>query len=162
MADNSNKKKEYNFTYDEIIINLKLIGEIRIDDKLRIYGNNLDIDNRYMKSIMRTLYNDGRLNTIELINNLIDDGITYSNNLIDKIVGADSSNIENINYKHQLNMLTVTLNTSINGLDKLKITYKSDNIFIANIDLILDKIRKIVSNNMNNMKTIIKELSKTI
>ena len=84
------------------------------------------------------------------------------NNLIDKIVAVDSGNVENIHYKHQLNILTVNLNTSLNGLDKLKVTYKEDNIFIANIELIMDKIRIIVSNNMNNIKTIIRELSKTI
>jgi hypothetical protein len=157
-----NKIKKYNFSYEEILINLKLIGEIKIDDKLRICNNNLDIDNRYMKSVVRKFYSDSRINTIELINDLIEDSIIFSNNLIDKIVAVDSGNVENIHYKHQLNILTVNLNTSLNGLDKLKVTYKEDNIFIANIELIMDKIRIIVSNNMNNIKTIIRELSKTI
>lgn len=157
-----NKIKKYNFSYEEILINLKLIGEIKIDDKLRICNNNLDIDNRYMKSVIRKFYSDSRLNTIELINDLVEDSIIFSNNLIDKIVAVDSGNVENIHYKHQLNILTVNLNTSLNGLDKLKVTYREDNIFIANIELIMDKIRIIVSNNMNNIKTIIRELSKTI
>jgi hypothetical protein len=157
-----NKIKKYNFSYEEILINLKLIGEIKIDDKLRICNNNLDIDNRYMKSVVRKFYSDSRINTVELINDLIEDSIIFSNNLIDKIVAIDSGNVENIHYKHQLNILTVNLNTSLNGLDKLKVTYKEDNIFIANIELIMDKIRIIVSNNMNNIKTIIRELSKTI
>ena len=148
----------FEFTYEEVIINLKLISEIQINDKLRIYGNNIDIDSRYIKSIMRIFYGDGRANTVKFINMLINYAIKYSNNLIQIINSENNENPELKHNKHQLNVLTTSLNTSLNGLNKIKITYQNDNVFIANIELISDKIRVIVDNNMNNTLTIINKI----
>ncbi len=144
--------EELVFTYEEVFINLKLLSEIKLDDKLRVYGNNIDIDKRYVKSIARIIWGDSRNNTIRFINILINYATTFSNDLINTIKKMENDK----HYKHQLNILTANLSGSINGLEKLKITYKDDNVFTANIDLILDKIRILIDNNMNNNNTIIK------
>lgn len=148
-------KEDYTFTFEDILINLKLIGDINVNDKLKISENSLDIDNRYMQSVIRTLYGDGRNKTIKFINSLIIHASYNSNSLISIL--NDKENIfenDNKHFKHQLNTLICCLNSSLNGLDKLKITYKDDNIFVANINLAQDKIRVLLTNNMNNVITV--------
>lgn len=141
-----------NFTYDEVLVNLKLIGQLKEDEKLRVYNNAIDIDNRYAQSVMRLLYGDSRDVTIDFISGLVSSAKSHSHKLIDQIIPSDNSN-DGKDIKHKLNNLTSDLTSCLNGLDKLKITYRNDHVFRSKIEVIADRIRVIIENNMNRKVT---------
>ena len=146
--DEDKKLEPKDFTYDDILINLKLIGQLKEDEKLRIYNNSIDIDNRYAQSIMRLLYGDSRDATVEFISGLVMASKMQSHKLLDQIDPSDSTT-DNKDLKHKLNNLTSDLTSCLNGLDKLKITYRNDHVFRSKIEVIADRIRVIIENNMN-------------
>lgn len=148
IIEGEKKIEPKDFTYDDILINLKLIGQLKEDEKLRIYNNSIDIDNRYAQSIMRLLYGDSRDATVEFISGLVMASKMQSHKLLDQIDPSDSA-ADNKDLKHKLNNLTSDLTSCLNGLDKLKITYRNDHVFRSKIEVIADRIRVIIENNMN-------------
>lgn len=131
--------------YDEVLVNLKLIGQIKEDEKLRIHNNTLDIDTRYGQSFMRWCSSDGRYVTVEFISSLIQSAYRYSSKLLDEIL----TETDNRDFNHKLNNLTADLNSCLNGLEKLKITYRNDHVFRSKLEVIIDRIRVTVEKNMN-------------
>jgi hypothetical protein len=151
--------KKIFFSFENIIGNLNNITNIKEYDKLIIYEKNFEIDNRYMQSILRMINNDNRIDTINFFKNLINECILLSNNLINNIL--ITSSLEDIKYhKLRLKNLSDSLLYSINGFDKLKITYDSDIIICSDIDNIIKNIRTIYTNNHNLDKTNIKYILK--
>lgn len=138
------------FDYDDVIVNLKLIGQLREDDRLRIHDNILDIENRFGQSLFRMVSGDSRTSTLIYIINLINSAQFHSSQLVNEIEHiVDKNDKYQKNLRHKLYNLTVDLNSCLNGLDKLKITYKNDHVFRSKIEIICDQIRTTTENNMD-------------
>ena len=133
------------FTYEEVSINLKVIGQVKEDEKLYIYNDTLHIDNRYFQTIRRLISGDGRDSTIDFICELLKSANLYFLTLLDSL----RMNLDPKPINHDLNNLKTDLNFCLYGLEKLKITYRDDHVFRSTIDGMIDKIRVITENNMN-------------
>merc|ERR1712070_1042919 len=57
---------------DTILLNLKIISQIKENDKLITSNSMLEIDNNYFQFAKRWFNNDSRLTTIEYIKSIVD------------------------------------------------------------------------------------------
>jgi len=133
-----NKEKEMDI--ETIILNMRIISEIKENDKLVANSNCLEIDTRYIQSIQRWWYEDGRQTALIKITNIVQDLF----NFIDKTYGKNEKmkNCEKFeeDKTHLFQRIHRILSNSIKGLENLKITYRNDIKTITKIDLIMEKI----------------------
>ncbi len=142
--DSVDKKKENNekkqMDIETIILNMRIISEIKENEKLVSNSECLEIDTRYIQSIQRWWYSDGRQNALIKISNIVNKLFEF----IDKTYGKNNE-INNDNKfqedkTHLFQRIHIILLNSIKGLENLKITYKNDIKTITKIDLIIEKI----------------------
>jgi prophage DNA circulation protein len=113
---------------EETILNLKMISKIKQNDKLIIVNKILHVDNRILQPVFRWYSADNRYDTINFITDVINEGIEFSRTLEHPIFNVDTIKEELLN--------------ATNGLDNLSATYKLDNLVIAKIDILKEKINK--------------------
>ena len=125
---------------ETLMLNMRIISEIKENDKLVSNSECLEIDTRYIQSIQRWWYEDGRQNALIKISKIVDDLF----NFIDKTYGKNNeikyNNAFAENKTHLFQRIHRILLNSIKGLINLKITYKNDIKTITKIDLIIEKI----------------------
>jgi hypothetical protein len=129
-------------SFTDVISNLKKISEINVNEKLIIYGNKLEIDNRYLQFITRWYCANNRLQTLEFIKKLCQKSFYYSNNLI-KFNSYKKDN-DSLILSDKLKLLTDLLDNSINGLNNLKNTYINDIMFVKETEELILNINKTV------------------
>jgi hypothetical protein len=138
-SDNNNQDK---LLYN-ILLNLKVLGKIKMGNKLSINNDNICIDNTYIQSINRWYNNNSRDETIKFLEKL-DEDITKK---IEELLKIDNSSLFLDTKETLLLDLNHNLKTSIEGLRNLISTYQSDELIISNLELILNnfnlKIKKI-------------------
>ena len=134
---NSNENKD---SINNILLNMKIISEIKENDKLLTNNNCLEIDTRYVQFIQRWLYEDGREVTLIKISEIIDNLF----NFIDNNYSTKRNIVNNGNFDedktHLFQRIHLNLQNSIKGLENLKTTYKHDIKTISQIDLIIEKV----------------------
>ena len=113
---------------EETILNLKMISKIKQNDKLIIVNKILHVDNRILQPVFRWYSADNRYDTINFITDIINEGIEFSRTLEHPIFNVNTIKEELMN--------------ATNGLDNLSATYKLDNLVIAKIDILKEKINK--------------------
>ena len=113
---------------EETILNLKMISKIKQNDKLIIVNKILHVDNRILQPVFRWYSADNRYDTINFITYVINEVIEFSRTLEHPIFNVDTIKEELLN--------------ATNGLDNLSATYKLDNLVIAKIDILKEKINK--------------------
>ena len=141
MNEEKNTNNEFSKEkLENTILNLKMLSEIKENDKLYLDDSLLKLDHPYLLQGLTRWYNNySRTGTIEyldiLVNNinLIYDHITNSNN---------DSNCNN-EYDDILQKLLIEINGSCKGLTNLKLTYRTDIYIKSKIDIILDKLKTI-------------------
>ena len=111
---------------DKIIINLKIIGILKVNEKLCIRKGNLQIDQESnLRSIKRWFYRDTR-----------DDFLIFIRDIIRKIsLVTDKKDLERIVSEFEKVQL---------GLDNLKTTYSFDPVTIATIDNLTIKMKNVI------------------
>ncbi len=144
---------------DNILLDLKIISQLKVGNKLyRNYNNLLGIQEyeRFI-SIKRYLFGDSRYRAIEDIQRVIEFAIEKCQSILDSIYYNKSckSVIDNpfikqkydTEYnirKNYLISLHTELKNSIIGINNLKETYKTDINIVSKIDLILADIENFV------------------
>jgi hypothetical protein len=110
---------------DKIIINLKIIGIIKVNEKLCIRKGNLQIDQESnLRSLKRWFFRDTR-----------DDFLIFIRDIIRKInLITDSRDLERIYSEFEKAQL---------GMDNLKATYSMDPVTIATIDNLVIKLNQL-------------------
>ncbi len=125
------------FTLDDLHTNLVLISKIMPYDKLFINKNLLNIDNRYLQSIIRWYFVESRVRTINFIKSIVDETFnTIDEILKDKEYMTNSSE----NRDFILQRFTNELKNSIMGLNNLKITYDLDLLIKSQLEVIIENI----------------------
>lgn len=125
-----------------LLISLKNLSELKVNEKIYFEDNILKIDQRYLQSIKRYYYNNNRDNTIENINFIIKNTFNYINKLIEN---EKNKNLDNDNYFIKSNCESIyninfhLINSCI-GLRNLKLTYSNDINIQTKIDLIILEI----------------------
>ena len=112
MGNDTANNSDSNLNIEVIILNLKLISKIKQNEKIIIDNKMIKIDSRLLKNIRRWFTSDGREESIEYIEYIINETINYINNPL-------ISN-EKIYTKEKI---VEELSKTINGLDNLKSTY---------------------------------------
>ena len=142
------KKKSGNIepqVIDNIILNLKIISEIKKKDKLSIIENIVSIDKPGpLQGIKRWYSNSNRLTSIEKIESIISKSIKITKDKINKIKNNTEGNREYFEEDTSkfFHRLSHNLINSIKGLNNLKLTYLNDISIKTRLDLIISKIQK--------------------
>ena len=126
---------------DQIVLNLKVMGDIKDSDKLSTINSNIEIDTySYVRCIFRTYNRDSRIKTVEKLQEVVDDVI----NISDKLLNLDefSDNIEHLptdNSKVLQDLIPDMINSK-KGLRNLKLTYKDDVLTENKLDMLIKKL----------------------
>jgi hypothetical protein len=110
---------------DKIIINLKIIGIVKINEKLCIRKGNLQVDQESnLRSLKRWFFRDTR-----------EDFLIFIRDIIRKInLITDRRDLERIYSEFEKAQL---------GMDNLKTTYSMDPVTIATIDNLIIKLNQL-------------------
>jgi len=154
-----------NMKLDNLLLNLKIISNLKEYDKISVNSENIIIDTPSMfQGIYRTWNGDSRKNTIGIIDSIINRIFEITDELLDEETCNQNRNhiiITMNNKPFRDNVITtfqtivLQLSETITGLQNLKITYLKDVSITAKIDLIICKIQNRVCkiNNLMNIKT---------
>lgn len=117
------------FQIEEVILNLKLIGKIKQNEKMIVINKILSIDNRVAQPLRRWYTSDNRYNTIEFIGSIINKGFDLMQQTNDLVYNKEQIKKEIL--------------ATIQGLENLSATYKIDILMISKIDILKEKIIRI-------------------
>lgn len=135
-----NEDIEVKLIEEDIFLNLKILSYIKVNEKIKSDYKSIIIDKRYLQSVVRWLTSDDREKTIETIEKIIKRGIELINNRIRIIIHTNCVVEQRENIK-VLEKYMEHFQSSIQGLENLKITYQADTIIQSKLDLMVDKIR---------------------
>lgn len=141
--ENDKKKEndeEKQLDIETIILNMRIISEIKENEKLVANSECLEIDTRYIQSIQRWWYIDGRQDALIKISNIVNKLFEFIDKTYSKNNKINNDNKFEEDKTHLFQRIHIILLNSIKGLENLKITYKNDIKTITKIDLIIEKI----------------------
>lgn len=144
---------------DNILLNLKIISQIKENEKITLVNNTIEIDNRFFQSVYRWFAGDNRTITLNKIKEVIEN----SYNIIDCIILNESANnnqhknicnnnILSKNNSQLLNDFSLNLSNTIKGLENLKTTYKYDITINSELEIIIDNIKDRIAKIHNILK----------
>lgn len=138
MENETEQISEYiQMTLDEIQINLRVLGDLKENEKLLIADKFLTIDQRYIQTLRRWMTADSRDKSIQFINNIISETQRVCLQIVDCVERHENPK-ENI---EQLLRFQGLLNGALSGLGRLCITYCDDKLSKAKIETIQSNIR---------------------
>lgn len=130
--------------FDDIILNLKIIGKIPCEGKITTYSGKIRLDNPGSLSwLYRWWRGDSRHKTISHIKNIINNALSLSKSHRNSKKGS----------KH-LKRLEVSFSESLLGLQNLIQTYQDDTTMVSSLDIMIDKVKTELVNisNVNKKK----------
>lgn len=162
----------YNTIMDKILVDLKVLSKINQNGKLSTSSNSIHIENdKIYTPIMRYIYGDSRLKTVEKIQELINNSQQVSVSILQHSCmniyqrNNEPASIEivefNKNYQ-QLKLLSNELKNSIQGINNLLITYKDDANVCSKLEVNIDNIKRLVIEIESNLEEKTKNKSKPI
>jgi len=143
---------------DNMILNLKIIANVKEYDKLSIIDNKICIDTPYMlQGLWRKWYGQGRNETLDCIKKVINDIFIFTDELLKmnsnkKNLRSNPISIPKDNTTHTniigfkesnsciFSTIMINLDESIKGIQNLKITYLGDTTISSELDLLISKI----------------------
>ena len=166
--NNTSNEIENEFNLDNLLLELKIISNIKEFDKICI-RKNIEIDAPHLlQSITRKINGDSRDKTISYINDVVMDIFKILDDLLKKeminennIVSSSTQlylnkdkYIQKYNFKDETisvyQKISQNLTQSITGLQNLKITYLNDISTTSKLDMLVVKIQNRISK-INNM-----------
>ena len=141
---------------DTILLNLKIISQIKENDKLITSNSMLEIDTTYFQFAKRWFNNDSRISTIEYIKSIVDATLEITDTTLSEENKLKSKNIFEEDNSHLLQRFLLEMTNACKGLDNLKITYSNDISIVSAIEISKEKllmrmegIQKILKINVN-------------
>lgn len=120
-------------TLDNILINLKIIGKIKAEDRLSTKKGILSFEPKgYFQFIRRWYHADSRTSAVEYIKSVVDQ--------INEIITQKEINITSNMNERIKNTISNDIQHAIKGLENFKLTYKNDVSLQAKIDILIDKL----------------------
>lgn len=118
-------------SYEDIQINLRLLGDIVQEEKLHISsdGKHMVVDNRYGQTVRRYYSGDSRQKTLKFIKHVYSETERHCTEIVD-LVSDDQQSKENT---EKLVNLYGLIESSVRGLDRLNMTYSDDKLCAAKI-----------------------------
>ena len=134
-------------TIDTNILNLKIISQIKENDKLCANKNIITIDKpNIVQSFSRWYNREGRMLTIEKLNNICTITFMITEKLLkeEKDKKENNKELKNIDLDDTNNQIFQSLvhemTNSLKGLTNLKKTYSQDILISSQIDLLINKM----------------------
>jgi len=153
---NENENENAIITVESILTNLKIISNLKPNDKLTIKDNILVIDQPYYyQGVTRWWNQDSRTGTMVELEKIVNDTFTIIDNIYtSELQSKTGSSIDNNFYykrsipesyfknenSQQLQSFSSELSNAIKGLQNLKLTYKNDISICSKIDVMIEKI----------------------
>ena len=156
INENKNENENAIITVESILTNLKIISNLKPNDKLTIKDNILVIDQPYYyQGVTRWWNQDSRTGTMAELEKIVNDTFTIIDNIYtSELQSKTGSSIDNNFYykrsipesyfknenSQQLQSFSSELSNAIKGLQNLKLTYKNDISICSKIDVMIEKI----------------------
>jgi len=148
---NDEKKKITDTMITNLLYKLTIISYVKQGDKLYCDNNlNIYIDNSYIPSFSRYIYNQNRDITSKILHDLINDIIYITDFVYKNEISLKKNEKEKIDrqirtfFKESnskiLKNFYIKLTCSLDGLNNLKLTYNNDISIKTNLDLLIKKI----------------------
>lgn len=122
--------------FDNTIANLKIISMLQKNQKLCVRKGQLTLEREdRLQFIRRWFHSDSRDHILMHVRNSINNAIKIAKSLTEK---------ENSTYKLKdwtLTKIMEEMEQAENGLINLKTTYAGDSIIIANLDVLIDRLK---------------------
>ncbi len=156
-----------NTLVDQIVINLAVLSNIQESGRLSTSrGWSISIEREgYFQSLWRTLTGDSRRSTVHRIRQIVQSAIEYCNDKISYIKDILIKDQDEINHYERDRFDTYCLHIktirekmikAVEGVSRLKMTYKDDATTLAELDVIIDQM----NNHIKRMETYASEFSK--
>lgn len=168
MSDNKPShsiKDVANMDLETLLLNLKIISNLKGDEKLSCAQDNISIDkNSVIQCIRRKMLGDSREHTLTVIESIVNRIFTITDELLEK----ENSNCRpasdvNIQIDREnpfvdeptatFQNIVIQLTSAICGLQNLKITYLEDVTTTSKLDLVIGKIQNRI-NKINKLMRI--------
>tara|TARA_B100001094_G_C18147249_1_gene781504 strand:- start:891 stop:1394 length:504 start_codon:yes stop_codon:yes gene_type:complete len=137
---------EFKGIINHLILNLKIIQNINIADKISIHNNNIYIDQgtSIFQGTLRWWYSSNRENTILELTRILDkfnNYLLYLNNSKKDLIKTKGTSLANQKKIELINLYISSLKNEIpeliKGLNNLKETYMDDDNIIKKIDVLI-------------------------
>jgi len=143
LENNNTNTLHVDKTYSEIILDLKILSKLKINQKLCIIDNKLTIDVSYLQSMSRYINNSSRIFTIDYLENLYRNLSDEIEKII-KVLISDTNNNNN-NYLIEdpskiLMDLNHNLKISLVGINNLIQTYITDDVLKSRLEILINNI----------------------
>lgn len=144
----------YSNMLSNVLVNLKVISKIAENGKISTtsVNNTIAIENEnYFTPIWRFVNGDSRKRAIECINDIVDNAIQISNNMIqhtcmsiyDKKDSPTAYEIAEFNKQYQsLKIISTELQNSQKGLNNLKNTYRNDATVTSQLEVLVSLVER--------------------
>ena len=143
----NNSETNIDMSSEMILLNLKIISQIKENEKLNINIDQLSIDNSKCQFFTRAYYGNSRENTTIMIENIINNALSSTDKILLDAVSNDDvkddkrDEILREDPSQLLHRYLLVMSNSIKGLENLKVTYKDDVSVKSKLDLIIEKIK---------------------
>lgn len=126
-----------NYDIDNILLNLKMLSQIKANDKLFTDDGQIKIDTpTIMQGITRWMNDYSRTKTMDDLDHLINKTLEYVNENIKKVERTEEDN-------RNCQKILVEVSKSLTGIQNLKITYNDDTFIQSRLDVINEKTHEI-------------------
>ena len=136
-------------TIDQLLLDLKILSQIKKNDKICTNNDQLSIDNpRIFQGFSRWFYNNSRDSTMEYIETTLHSTLYFTNLILtnESISPDSSSHLPNQkfhdNNSELLKKFYLEMLHSVEGLKNLKATYEQDITIASRIQLVIDKLEE--------------------
>ena len=130
---------------DIVLLNLKIISELKVGDKISINNKIINIDkSSYIQPLTRWMNSAGREEGIGHINKTIDEAFLITDKIISKEFSEKDKDISNLakeENSHLLQRFLREMNNACKGLSNLKTTYSDDITITSCLELLIEKIK---------------------
>ena len=154
--EKNDENKNMDDLIDETVLNLKIISNIKENDKLITSKNIIEIDNPYiLQGINRWYNNENRIINIKKLNEICENTFKITEYLItNEKEKKDKDNILKYNNNEIFQSLIIEMTNSINGIENLKNTYSKEIPISSQLDSLkkklvmkIDKVNKLLTIN---------------
>lgn len=132
LKQEQNIFSEFNFSLEDVFVNLTLIARINVGNKLVRYDKHINIDTSFFPSITRWIYGQNRSDNIKFTSTILSKAFEYSDYL---------SKQKDDECRQNLLRLNTSLSNAVNGLSNLSQTYYYDKLAQSEIEVMINNIR---------------------
>lgn len=143
----NNSQTNIEMSSEIILLNLKIISQIKENEKLNINIDQLSIDNSKCQFFTRAYYGNSRENTTIMLESIINNALLSTDKILldavsnENILDDKRDEILREDPSQLLHRYLLEMSNSIKGLENLKVTYRDDVSVKSKLDLIIEKIK---------------------